>query len=675
MLGLTTFPVETDGARLAPAAPALALFAKDAERLLGEPSFAARLPGGRDRVVVAVGRPPPRGRPDLRPGQGVLQLPLAGVRLRGDRREIDVGFDAAALDPFAVHPEILGDGELQSPGAPVRGEVDDVLDGSLPEGPRPDHDAPSVVLDGPGQDLRGGRAAAVDEHPERSAPRHRRILVPLDLGAARRTADLDDRTGLDEQARDLEGLVQGSALVVPDVHDQRVDALLAQLPDEPADVPARAPEVVPARRPARDVEVEGGNVDDADPRGRAVAGPRLQDPPGGGLVVEVDAVADEGERTGRSRRGARGEDPEVHGAALRAADEVHHVLEPPAHDVRHLALVGLAHADDPVVHPELAASVGRTSGDDAAHDGVLPHRLQGGSDSLEREAHPDPEVLRRSRREILAVRVDGSDVRIEEVLNDVVRVDLVHPPGHARIPGVQGFRYRFRIVPGELEFEDVVLDPPPPVVIEGRGAPGPGRVAAVELELLFAREVEVAGGELRGVPRPVPHAQPVAVEHLEREVEATAAQGVVDTGPVEVEIGDVAGEEHAVARVEDLEVAVEDAGAELVVERDLAVVVTAHDLDDGPGRPGVRGRGPDLLRPRRPLLRGAGAGARQHGGQQRGRRERAAHALHRPASSARRFREVSVHQNAFRTSSTICLASPNSIIVLSRKNSSFSTPA
>ena len=240
----------------------------------------------------------------------------------------------------------------------------------------------------------------------------------------------------------------------------------------------------------------------------------------------------------------------MHGAALGAADEVHHILEPPAHDVRHLALVGLADADDPVVDPELAASVGRTSGDDAAHDGVLPHRLESGSDPFEREAHPDPEVLRRSRREILAVRVDGPDVRVEEVLNDVVRVDLAHPTGHARIPGVEGFRYRLPVVPGELELEDVVLDPPPPVVVEGRGAPGPGRVAAVELELLFAREVEIAGRELGSELRAVRHAQPVAVEHLEREVEAAAAQGVVDAGPVEVEVGDVAGEEHAVARVE-----------------------------------------------------------------------------------------------------------------------------
>ncbi len=218
------------------------------------------------------------------------------------------------------------------------------------------------------------------------------------------------------------------------------------------------------------------------------------------------------------------------------------------------------------------------------------------------------------------MRVDRLGVGIEEVLHHVVGVDLAHSPCHAGIALPEGFRYRFRLVSGELELEDVVLDPPPPVVVEGRGAPRPGCIAAVELELLFPGEIEFADGELGGGPRPVLHAQQVAAEHVEREIEPAAAQGVVDPGPVEVEVGNVAGEEHAVTRVEDVDIAIEDAGAELVVERDLAIVIAAHELHDGPGRPGVRGGGPDRLRLRRACLPRAGGRAAE-GGEKEGSRQ------------------------------------------------------
>ena len=335
--------------------------------------------------------------------------------------------------------------------------------------------------------------------------------------------------------------------------------------------------------------------------------------------------------------------------------------------------------------------------------GVLSDRLQGGADAFQGEAHADPEVLRSARRQVGAVRVDRLGVGVEEVLDHVVGVDLAHPAGHAGITGSQRFRNRLRLMSGELELEDVVLDPSPPVVVDGHGAPRPGGTAAIELQLLVAREIEVAGGELGGEARACSHAQPVAVEDLEREVQPAAPQGVVDPGPVEVEVGDVAGEEHAVARIQDVDIAVEDAGAELVIERDLAVVVAAHELDDGPGRTGMRGSGTDLLRRGGSLLRGARGRAAQDGDQEGRRGKERAGPRRRPARcrgrigvrstdlpdrcearagaappavpSARRYRDVVAHQKAFRTSSTICLASPNNIIVLSRKNSSFSTPA
>ena len=195
---------------------------------------------------------------------------------------------------------------------------------------------------------------------------------------------------------------------------------------------------------------------------------------------------------------------------------------------------------------------------------------------------------------------------------------------------------------------------------------------------------------------PVLHAQSVAVEHREREVEPAAVQGVVDPGPVEVEVRDVAGEEHAVARIEEVDVAIEDAGAELVVEPHLAIVVTAHELDDGPGRPDVRrrwvGAPPPAPYPRaRPRSR-----ERRRG--RRGKARRIAAASESPRARAAAPRPVRGKPRAqapppnvpagrrlpgparsIRTPSgrpsTICLASPNSIIVLSRKKSSFSTPA
>ena len=120
------------------------------------------------------------------------------------------------------------------------------------------------------------------------------------------------------------------------------------------------------------------------------------------------------------------------------------------------------------------------------------------------------------------------------------------------------------------------------------------------------------------------------MEHVERDVEPPAPQGVVDPGPVQVELGDVAGEKHAVTGVEDVEVAVEDAPPEVVVELHSAIVVAVHELDDGPGRAGVRGGGTQLLRPIRGSLPGSGRRDREGDGGERGGRQEAARRCKRP---------------------------------------------
>ena len=146
------------------------------------------------------------------------------------------GRDAVDLGALAVGPVELLDRELQRPpvlaGSRRRGvvaDLDDALDGALAEGAGvADDQAPAVVLDHAGEDLRGAGAQLVDQDDQRAVPGGSFVVV-VEVLDAEDFLDLDDRAGVDEQAGEGLGLLEQAAAVVAQVHDDGVDARRLEL--------------------------------------------------------------------------------------------------------------------------------------------------------------------------------------------------------------------------------------------------------------------------------------------------------------------------------------------------------------------------------------------------------------------------------------------------------------
>src|SRR5690606_4270634 len=216
---------------------------------------------------------------------------------------------------------------------------------------------------------------------------HAGVAVALDVDASAGLAHLHHRALVDEQAGELDRLVERTATVAAQVHHHAVDVLAAELLQQPGHV-ARGRSVVVAVLPATlEVLVGGGQLGHADAAlGRAVLGRQGQDLGLGGLLGEADLRPREQDAGGLGIHAHGGRDHiQPHLRALRPLDLLDHVVDAPADHVLHRPALALADADDAVAGGELAAGLGRTAGDQLAdHDHVVL-LLQLRADALERQ--------------------------------------------------------------------------------------------------------------------------------------------------------------------------------------------------------------------------------------------------------------------------------------------------
>jgi hypothetical protein len=171
-------------------------------------------------------------------------------------------------------------------------------------------------------------------------------------------------------------------------------------------------------------------------------------------------------------------------------------------------------------------------------------------------------------------------VRIHEVLEHIVARDLVDALQYALVALLEHVA-RFR--PGlvrQHQRQRVVLDPPPPqVVLAGLGGE-PRRLGAVEGEGLVEVEVRfrVEVGD-RALDRgPVAFLE--AREDHECGIDVAGADRLAELEAEPLEVGNVALQEVAAARVQRLDVAVEHLRGHLLVEHRLAVVRALDHLAD-----------------------------------------------------------------------------------------------
>ena len=367
-----------------------------------------------DRLVERVGSAVARGS-GARPGHRVGQLVLAEFAVVLEHGgEVDVGGDAAQLGGAAGDAVEGGGGGLER-AVPSAAQRQQRLHRALAVGMRiADDDGASVVLQGAGDDLGGGGADAVDQHDHGLRERDGGIVV-VEGDRAARLADLDDRTGFEEEAGEVDGLGEGSAAVAAQVEDEALDVLGVEFGDEAGDVERGASLRglgVVAELHAR---IERGQLDVAELARRAVGIDGGLDARGGGLLLELDLVAHEHDGLDRVDV-VGGDDLDSHGAALGAADEADGLVERPVADVDEF-LVALRDGDDLVAGDE--AGLGRVALGGAAWDdlddlGGAVVRLKRGADALERKLHVDPEILLRNGGEIAGVGVVRGGHRVEE---------------------------------------------------------------------------------------------------------------------------------------------------------------------------------------------------------------------------------------------------------------------
>src|SRR5438874_1855494 len=272
-----------------------------------------------------------------------------------------------------------------------------VLHRALAEGGLAEDHAAVIVLDRASEDLRSRGAQPVDQHCQRTVVGRCGLRVIQHLEPACGIAQLHHRAVIDEKSGERRGLGEVAAAVTAQVEDQALHVLALELAQQFQHIVRGAAVALVAGVLRGNVLVEPGHRDHPDLERAAVARHGLHFLMRG-LRFERHLVAHElhdllgapGGRAGRQYL-------QAHRCAGLAADQLHHVIQPPADDVGERTLVSLAHTDDAVVGAE-RAGCRRRAAFEHVHDGdVVVHHLERGADALVVEAHLDAVLLGAAR--------------------------------------------------------------------------------------------------------------------------------------------------------------------------------------------------------------------------------------------------------------------------------------
>ena len=412
----------------------------------------------------------------------------------------------------------------------------------------------------------------------------------LKTDAPLRIAHLHYGAFLDKQSRQVGGLGKRAATIATQVDHQAINVLRLQLVDQFHHVARRTAEIRIAAARAFKVMIEG----------------RQRDHPNAVLRLPAGAGADLSRVGNRSGRFDRGERPRIAdfdqrtlcclifefdlfayhrhafdlavGASIRwqhvdaqrsallAADLLHHVIDFPADHVGHRRLGALANADDAVARLELSALGSRSALDDLTNHRVLVFALQHRADAFQRQPHLDVEILRSTRPQIVGVRLDLLRVRVHEVLEDILGIEVAQPFGVAAVALVQGFSDALVVLARQLQAQPIVLDALAPKIVELSAGFGPGRFLAAELVALVDGEVEAPLDQRARVPGALFHARAIAMVDRKRRIEFLIENRIVERFAIDVELVYVRRQEHHLVCVERLDEAVQHARRHGIVQ-------------------------------------------------------------------------------------------------------------
>jgi len=187
--------------------------------------------------------------------------------------------------------------------------------------------------------------------------------------------------------------------------------------------------------------------------------------------------------------------------------------------------------------------------------------LQDGTDAFQGQTHIDIEIFRVIWRQIIGVRVVGHREGVDVGLEDILGTGLVQACQLILVALGQQFLNGLGLFAGDLQAQHFVLDAFAPQVVQGCGAGQPRGVLAVHQQGFFLGEVELVDAFVQLTQREVQtrfDAVQVALVDSEARLQVAALEEVVELRLPLVELSDIAGQEVAARRVQQLEVAVVD---------------------------------------------------------------------------------------------------------------------
>ena len=266
-----------------------------------------------------------------------------------------------------------------------------------------------------------------------------------------------------------------------------------------------------------------------------------------------------------------------------AAYEVHYIVQAPADDIHEFTLRALGYGRDPVLGTD-EITLFRGPGRHQAHDGrVFVLGAENRTNALERQGHVDVEVLARTRRKVLRVRVVGSRDRIHVDLERILGLGLCRPVEAIAVALQQNFRDLVHVLVIQTHREGVRLQATTPQIVALGFGDEPGPLGAIDLQRF--RRFELPVGETgieqcHDVFETVDEDRVIAIEDFEGRVEITTPERVVDDIAVLLERRDVLFQEVGALGIQHGEVAVEHRAGKVIVDRATHVMMPRELLDN-----------------------------------------------------------------------------------------------
>ncbi len=281
--------------------------------------------------------------------------------------------------------------------------------------------------------------------------------------------------------------------------------------------------------------------------------------------------------------GCGGQYFQAHLGAFLAADQIDHVVEPPADHIDHFPAAPLADAGNAVAGVESSRLVGRAAGHHAHDLGVFVLALQHCADAFQRQRHADLEVLHAARIHERGVGVvhgrHDIGVNVESVIGG-----LLFEPMNLRLVALEQQLARgLRLLAGGEQTQQTVLHASAPVVFGGLAIRQPGPLVgiygqglgSIEIELGVAFEIGHIGFE------PLHQALLKAVVDLIGAVERGSLEFVVEARAAGLQLADIGRQQIGTGGIQMFQVEIEQLAGKAVVECQLAIVALvqlAHDL-------------------------------------------------------------------------------------------------